>query len=89
MPFWVRWQSKSEQDSCTEHVDGVAIGTMGRFRAAVIKGETKMSISTNTDHQEREEEGRMRCQRCESETIPEGLYCIRCGYIPDWRNSNE
>ena len=47
-----------------------------------------MIISTNTDHERREMEVKVRCQRCEGETIPEGLYCMNCGYIPDWRSSN-
>ena len=47
-----------------------------------------MSISTNTDHEKRETEVKVRCPRCESERIPGGLYCMNCGYIPDWRNSN-
>ncbi len=47
-----------------------------------------MSISTNTDHEKRKTEVKVRCQECESETIPEGLYCMNCGHIPDWRSSN-
>ena len=47
-----------------------------------------MSMSTETARERQEKNILVRCARCESEAIPEGLYCTKCGYIPVWRDGN-
>jgi uncharacterized OB-fold protein len=44
-----------------------------------------MSVRSNENDQQQNAEVTMRCPRCGEAEVPQGLYCMKCGYIPDWR----